>query len=201
MVHMTYVRSTPVVAQSLPNGHSGDQFTTVPRKGGLPTTRGVRVGPRVRMFAQAWRRRTNDESGAELVEFAFVVVLLVALLYGIISYGLILGAQAALNQAAADGARAGIVDPANAQADAQSQVGHDVGWMDKGPCNSSGTTITCNASEAACPSNPNNQCLTVTVIYNYASSPLFPELPGMGIVTPSTLTATNTLQISSPTSP
>ena len=162
---------------------------------------GVRMRPRPRKLAQSWNRRTEDESGAELVEFAFVVVLLVALLYGIISYGLILGAQAAINQAAADGARAGIVDPTNAQTDAEKEVSQDVGWMDKGSCTPSTTVISCTASEAACPSNPNNQCLTVTVIYNYASSPLFPELPGMGIVTPSTLSATNTLQISNPTSP
>ena len=54
-----------------------------------------------------------------------------------------------------------------------------VGWI-KVTCNTSGTTITCNAIRGACPSNPNNQCLTVTVIYYYSSSPLFPELPGNG---------------------
>ena len=50
--------------------------------------------------------RRRDERGAEMVEFAFVVVLLIALLYGIISYGLILAAQTTITQAAADGARA-----------------------------------------------------------------------------------------------
>ena len=44
-----------------------------------------------------------------MVEFAIVVVLLIALLYGIISYGLILAAQATITQAAADATRAGIV--------------------------------------------------------------------------------------------
>ena len=48
--------------------------------------------------------------------------------------------------------------------------------------------------QEACPSNANAQCLTVTVAYNYSSSPLFPELPGLGIITPSTLTSTNVLQ-------
>ena len=55
------------------------------------------------------RRRQHKERGAEMVEFAFVVVLLIALLYGIIPYGLILSAQSTVTQAAADGARAGIV--------------------------------------------------------------------------------------------
>ena len=63
---------------------------------------------------RTWRmpkrlRRRSDERGAEMVEFALVVVLLIALLYGIVSYGLILAAQSTITQAAADGARAGIV--------------------------------------------------------------------------------------------
>ena len=72
--------------------------------------------------------------------------------------------------------------------------------MDKGTCGSASTTITCVASEAPCPSNGNNECLTVTVTYNYNSNPLFPELPGMGVITPSTLSSSNTLQLSTPSS-
>ena len=135
-----------------------------------------------------------------MVEFAFVVVLLIALLYGIISYGLILSAQSTITQAAADGARAGIVASTTAVATAQAQAGTDVGWMNKGSCGTSATIITCVASEAPCPSNANNQCLTVTVTYNYSSSPLFPELPGMGVIMPSTISSTDVLQISNPSS-
>ncbi len=155
-------------------------------------------------------RRQRDERGAEMVEFALVVVLLIALLYGIISYGLILAAQSTITQAAADGARAGIVQSSTspctsgttpcAITTAQTQAATDVGWMDKGTCGTASTTITCVATEAACPSNANNQCLTVKVTYNYNSSPLFPELPGMGVITPSTISSSNTLQISSPSS-
>jgi Flp pilus assembly protein TadG len=135
-----------------------------------------------------------------MVEFAFVVVLLIALLYGIISYGLILSAQSTITQAAADGARAGIVASTTAVATAEAQAGTDLGWMNKGACGTSGTTITCVANKAPCPSNVNNQCLTVTVTYNYSSSPLFPELPGMGVVMPSTISSTDVLQISNPSS-
>ncbi len=135
-----------------------------------------------------------------MVEFAFVVVLLIALLYGIISYGLILSAQSTITQAAADGARAGIVASTTAVATAQAQAGTDVGWMNKGSCGTSATIITCVANKAPCPSNVNNQCLTVTVTYNYSSSPLFPELPGMGVIMPSTISSTDVLQISNPSS-
>jgi len=146
-----------------------------------------------------------------MVEFAFVVVLLIALLYGIITYGLILAAQATITQAAADGARAGIVmsstggsigPPCTTAActTGEGQAGQDVGWMSKGTCGTASTTMTCVSTEAPCPSNANNECLTVKVTYNYASSPLFPEMPGLSIITPSTLTSTNTLQLSSPSS-
>ncbi len=119
---------------------------------------------------------------------------MITLLYGIISYGLILAAQSTITQAAADAARSGIVTTTPV-ATAEAQAGTDVGWMDKGTCGTSGTTITCNAVQEACPSNANAQCLKVTVAYNYSSNPLFPELPGLGIITPSTLSSTNVLQI------
>ncbi len=140
-----------------------------------------------------------------MVEFAFVVVLLVALLYGIVTYGLILAAQATVTQAAADGARAGIVVGASsAVATAQGQAAADLGWMNKGTCGSGApappTTLTCKAVPEQCPSNANNMCLKVTVSYNYASAPLFPELPGLGIITPSTISSTNILQMSTPSS-
>jgi len=162
--------------------------------------RGVALRPRT------WKlpvvpSRSRDEQGAELVEFALVVVLLVMLLYGIITYGLILAAQATVTQAAADGARAGIVAGlANAQTVADGQAGADLGWMDKGACNTSGSIITCNATTGPCPSNSNNTCITVTVLYNYASSPLFPEMPGLGVITPSTISSTDVLQLSNPSS-
>jgi Flp pilus assembly protein TadG len=157
-----------------------------------------------------WR---DDENGAEMVEFAFVVVLLIALLYGIITYGLILAAQATVTQAAADAARAGIISSSTAVATAEAQACTDVGWMSKtcGTPTTFNTTnctfspnpadaITTFACQKTCPSNANNQCLTVTVLYNYNSNPLFPELPGLGVITPSTISSTNVLQLSTPSS-
>jgi Flp pilus assembly protein TadG len=158
--------------------------------------------------------RRRDERGAEMVEFAFVVVLLIALLYGIISYGLILAAQTTITQAAADGARAGIVESSSsaligppctttACTVSESQAGSDVGWLGKGTCGTSATTsnpITCVSTEVPCPSNPNNECLTVAVNYDYSANPLFPELPGMGVITPSTISSSDTLQMSTPSS-
>jgi Flp pilus assembly protein TadG len=154
----------------------------------------------MRMLLQKAKQRSNDETGAELVEFAFVIVLLITILYGIITYGMILAAQSTLTQAAADAARSGLVAGlTNAPAVAQAQAQSDVSWMDKGTCGTSGTIITCNAVPEPCPSNTSmsatTQCLKVTIIYNYSQSPLFPELPGLGLITPSTITSTNIIQL------
>jgi Flp pilus assembly protein TadG len=155
------------------------------------------LGPHTWKFVQRLRqRRGRDERGAEMVEFAIVVVLLIMLLYGILTYGLILAAQSTLTQAAADAARSAlVVGTTNAVATAESQAGTDVGWMGKGTCGTSGTVITCNAVEETCPSNSLETCIKVTVTYNYSQSPLFPELPGLGVITPSTISSTNVLQL------
>jgi Flp pilus assembly protein TadG len=158
------------------------------------------------------RRRQHDERGAEMVEFAFVVVLLIALLYGIISYGLILSAQSTVTQAAADGARAGIVAASSTlgpKGTAENQAANDLSWMDKGQCyqpdaqpsaiGTSGGILTCIATEVPCAS-AGNQCLSVTVTYQYGRDPIFPLLPGLGVITPSTISSTDVLQMSLPSS-
>lgn len=163
------------------------------------------MGPRTKMPKECNRQR--DERGAEMVEFAFVVVLLIMLLYGIVSYGLILSAQSTVTQAAEDGARAGIVASSTAVASAEAQAGGDLTWMGKGPCyepdvpsGTAGAPLSCTAVTENCPSNANNQCLKVTIEYNYASAPLFPILPGLNIITPSVISSTDVLQISEPSS-
>jgi Flp pilus assembly protein TadG len=167
------------------------------------------------------RRSGEDERGAELIEFAVVVVLLITLLYGIITYGVILAAQATVTQAAADAARSGIVQGTGtttcngvpnmsaAGCAAVQQANVDLGWMNQGTCYETVNTspvagsvtnpISCAASTISCPSVSSNTCLQVVVKYNYSSAPLFPELPGLGVITPSTISSTNVLQLSTPT--
>jgi Flp pilus assembly protein TadG len=156
------------------------------------------LGPHHKPHARRLRR--NDEEGAELIEFAIVVVILIMLIYGIVTFGLILSAKETLTQAASDGARAGIVATSTAIATAQTQASNDLSWMGKGTCGTSGTTITCVATEAPCASNSNNTCLTMTVTYNYSASPLFPPMPGLSLVTPSTISSSSTLELSTPSS-
>jgi Flp pilus assembly protein TadG len=224
MVLMSYVpvvRHSPESCREVSQPHSiaiaaqGNEVSAEIQRRGVTTLR-----PRMGNFAKRLRRRHGeDERGAELLEFALVVVLLITLLYGIISYGVILAAQSTVTQAAADGARAGIVQgtgttPVGSQQvstagyAAVQQASTDLGWMNKGTCyqtvngtpvgGSSGNAISCAATTGACASNAVNTCLTLTVSYNYASAPLFPELPGLSVITPSTISSTNVLQLSTP---
>ena len=118
-----------------------------------------------------------------MIEFAFVVVLLIALLYGIITLrtdprGTVNGDPSCCGRGtAASSPRRGVIGPL---ADLRRRRGRrpDVGLDGQGDVRHLSTTITCVATETPCPSNANNKCLKVTVSYNYASSPLFPEMPG-----------------------
>lgn len=214
MVHMSYVPATRGGPESDRTYRSGVPIENVGEVGSAArdTGEGLALGLRTWRMPKRLRRR-RDERGAEMVEFALVVVLLIALLYGIITYGLILAAQSTVTQAAADAARSGIVASSTAVATAEAQACNDIGWMNKtcGPPVTDNTTlctfspnpadaITAFACQKACPSNATNQCLTVSVSYNYAQAPLFPELPGLNVITPSTISSTNVLQLSTPSS-
>jgi Flp pilus assembly protein TadG len=183
--------------------------------------RGSRLGPRgFGRAALKERRQRADETGAEMIEFAIVVVLLVALIYGIVSFGLILACKVSITQATADGARAGIVmsTPSAAETAAVDQTANDLGWLGLGSC-TSGTEMSCltngttcpstyqsngvymciSSTEAACASSAANTCLNVALTYYYASDPIFPEMPGLNVITPNVLTSSSSLQISTPT--
>jgi Flp pilus assembly protein TadG len=84
-----------------------------------------------RRQSPARKKGHKSESGAELIEFAFISTILIALVYGIVFFGVTLGAKVTISQAAADGSRAGIVSqtPATAESLATNQAVTDLGWM------------------------------------------------------------------------
>ena len=125
--------------------------------------KGLALGPRTWRLPK--RLGGRDERGAEMVEFAFVVVLLIALLYGIISYGLVLAAQSTITQAAADAARSGIVCPRRGRRHNRRGRGRHRRRLDGQGVQRTGCRGVrqlgdhLQGDDGDCPSNANNTCL------------------------------------------
>ena len=138
--------------------------------------------PRRRLFRR-------DQSGAAAVEFALVVGLFVFVLYGLISFGMILATKQRVTNAAAEGARAAVgqanaADAKNAAIARVLAAGLPAGTYSIGPGAGEPTVAACGA----------NQCITVTVTYNLAGNPVVPPAPGLGLVTPNTISSTAVVQ-------
>lgn len=136
------------------------------------------------------KHQRRDERGAALLEFALVFGIFVFVLYALIAYGMMMSLKNSVTHAAAEGARAAIgvsagdtngngiddrLDAAKAQALAS------LAWMNS--AQKSATTIT--PTWGSCPTT----CVKVDISYNYSQQPLIPQAPGLGLVTPSTLTS------------
>jgi Flp pilus assembly protein TadG len=134
----------------------------------------------------------RDERGAALLEFAFVFGIFVFVLYGLIAFGMILSLKQSVTHAATEGARSAIgvaqgdTSPANGVDDrtdaAIAHVKSSLGWL--GPTKVNATTITVTYPPS-CPTS----CIDVKITYPYSDQPLVPAAPGLGLVTPSTLSS------------
>lgn len=148
----------------------------------------------------ARRRSGRDERGSVLVEFSFVFALFVLVIYALISFGMILATKNSLTHAAAEGARAAISaveDPSlpgsEREKRALDQVGTSLNWLgDKYQPADAAAVI--KACDAAAPAGP--ECITVTIVYPYETRPIVPPAPGLGLVTPKTLTSTAVVELS-----
>jgi hypothetical protein len=152
-------------------------------------------------------RRGRGEEGASFLEFALISVLLFTILFGIINFGLILSFKQDVTRAAAEGARGGAVAlPSSAsqsyaqaaQAAADSAVKDAVKQMggrfkDTG-CSTPG--MTCDPPTVGpCPNQPQYQCVTVHVLYDYDGHPLYGDLPIISAFLPNKVEATSVARI------
>ncbi len=140
-------------------------------------------------------RRGRGDEGAALLEFALVSTLLFTLLFGIISFGLILSFRQDLTRAAAEGARAGAVayPSSGAQASAVSATNTAVNGFGK-TCGSGGMTCTIPAV-ASCTGSGTAMCVTVSLSYDNKAFPLIAPLPIISSLLPTTLTAKSVAQV------
>ena len=124
--------------------------------------------------------RLNDDRGAATVEFAAILVPLMVLVLGIISYGYMLSFRQAISQAAAEGARAAAVTPAglpNADREARAldAVDRAVGYGVT--CASPGMTCTVVVDDTC----GLHGCAFVELDYDYGT---FPLIPAVGSLVP-----------------
>lgn len=165
-------------------------------------------GQRVR---RAQKRIEKRQRGAAIVEFALVMILLFTLVFGIIGFGVVMSFKQTLTHAAAEAARRAATtqdDPLTTSIDERLSVANTAidefeGWgrtcADMQVC-----TVTihdCNL--AAAPLNANNtaatpDCITATLVYDYAGDPIVPNLPFVGIFMPDTIETSATSQLSFP---
>jgi Flp pilus assembly protein TadG len=122
---------------------------------------------------------------------AFVGVLLVLLLMGIMAFGYLMSFRQNMVQAATEGARAGAVaaaDPANQIAidDAKKAAKDAVSGFGK-ECDTGG--LTCVVTVDWCSNATTVRCVTVHLTYDYENHPLLPDIPVIGGALPDTIEA------------
>jgi Flp pilus assembly protein TadG len=113
-----------------------------------------------------------------MVELALVVTLVLTLLFGLISYGMIFAVKQTVSEAAAEGARAAVPasDFATATSVAAVQAGKSAGWLG-GSCNSGHLTCTASPPYLCNASIPNVYCVRMTVAYDWSAGAILPALP------------------------
>ena len=130
------------------------------------------------------------------MEFSFVFGLFVLVIYALAVFGMILATKSSLTHAAAEGARSAISvvdDPATAEDEretrAKAKVADSLNWFGSryDPADTTATVGPCATGGA--------ECITVVITYPYETRPIIPPAPGLGLVTPSTLTSTAVVEL------
>ena len=155
-----------------------------------------------RQAQRADHRRGEGDAGAALVEFTFVSVILLLLVFGIINFGLILSFKQDLTRAAAEGARNGAVaTPGQAQADAEAETDRAVReFSDRfkaNGCNTAG--IDCVVTVLDCGGSTNDpavpDCVTVRIEYDYDAQPLLTPIPLLSAFLPNEIKAASVAEV------
>lgn len=152
--------------------------------------------------------RRRDARGASAVEFAIVVIPLLYLVFGVISYGYMLSFRQAISQGAAEGARAAAIAPvgltsAELKTRARDAVNDALGSYDVA-CTSAERLVRNGNDAGSCvisdrktctSGTANAMCVQVALDYTYSSDSLLPDV-GFGYVLPDHLAYTSEVQVS-----
>lgn len=147
----------------------------------------------LRWGAGGRRTTCREDRGAAAVEFALLLIPLLLIVFGIISYGVMLSFRQTMSQAATEGARAAAVelDAGARQTSAIDAVNDAMSALDMS-CGTDGLTCTVSAP-TPCGSA---ECVTVTVTYPYQDNPIVPSVPLIAETLPDTLEYSATVRIS-----
>ena len=151
--------------------------------------------------------RARGDRGVAMVEFAFVMILLFTLIFGIIQFGYLFAFKSSMTQAVNDGARqaAVVADDSGTVEDerelaAREGLDTETGAFEKScsdiPDTSDG--LTCSVTIAPCdPLVPaGDECLTAELDFdNTGDNQLLPAPPLIGGLIPDTLTATAVVEV------
>jgi Flp pilus assembly protein TadG len=155
-------------------------------------------------------RAERNESGLALVEFSFVLVLFVMLLWGMISFGYAWSLKEQMYHAAQEGLRTGYVTPGTQGDDTAKQTAafSDARQKMSSMLNSgqiTNLTITDNivgtqypvcTDKNGVPESGNPRCMTITLDYDWGGHPVIAPLPGIFNFLPSHIRASSTGKIS-----
>lgn len=134
---------------------------------------------------------TPDEAGTATLELALTLPLILLVIWGAITYGLVFTVDHALSAAAAEGARAavGTVTEAEAVAAATAAATDQLTALGTSGANA----VVDEPTVTDCPSPAGARCITVRVSYPWATAAIVPDL--LQVVTPDVLTAESTIQL------
>lgn len=143
--------------------------------------------------ARVSRRLASDSRGSELLEFAFVLPILVMILLGVVWVGRMISVYQALGRAAHDGAAAYLASTCascgNAQVDPTTAIQNALTAASLDPSQETGPTFQANTTID--PSDPANyQVSGVTVSVGYTVQLNIPFTPLNGVTVPLTATVT-----------
>jgi Flp pilus assembly protein TadG len=131
-----------------------------------------------------------------LVEFALVVTFLCLVIFGIITFGILLGYRQNLTQAATEAARAASVqqNAADQKTAALAAATSALDELDHTCGSTPEAGLTCTVSDTfACPSDTTLACRTVTVTLDNDLHSVVPKVPLLSAFIPHQLHATTTV--------
>jgi len=131
------------------------------------------IAPQARFRLRTGRK---NESGAALVEFALVIGIFMLVLYGLISFGMIMATKQRVTNAASEAARSAVGESNDTAAIAAATTRVDT--LLSGSAGSYTRVVT--ATPLPC-----SPCLVkVTITWDWKNHPVVPPAPGIGLVTP-----------------